>query len=132
MSLVLRLALELLPPADGGRRHPTPDGYRASMWFGRISKREDWGAVTHDAVLVFEGTAGAVAPGRRAIARAYPILEEDLPRDLAPGRAFALVEGERTVARARLLERCTDPTPGALRDLAAAKGRPLHRLADED
>jgi hypothetical protein len=131
VNTVLRLEVELLPTADGGRRRPAPDGYRASMWFGRVRRKQGWDPILQDAVLVFED-ADSLAPGARATARAWVIEPEDLPRDLAPERAFALVEGERTVARARLLEILDDPAPSPLSDLAAAKARPLVPVPAED
>ncbi len=122
---VLRLAVALLPTADGGRRRPLTDGYRASMWFdARVSAREGFAPVLHDAVLVVED-ARAIAPGAEGVVRAYPVLPEELPRGLAPGRAFALVEGPRTVARAQVLAVLADPAPAPLADLAAAKRRAL-------
>jgi hypothetical protein len=93
------------------------------MSFGRRRLR-DVEPVVHDAVLVLEET-GALAPGAIRIARAWVLLPEELPRSLAEGSVFTLLEGDRIVGRAEVLGRYDDPTPHALRDLAAAKARPL-------
>jgi hypothetical protein len=69
--------------------------------------------------------ADAVAPGASATARGWPLLPGELPRSLAAGAVFTLLEGDRIVARARLLERLEDGEPQPLRDLRAAKRRPL-------
>jgi hypothetical protein len=122
MTLVLRIALDLVPEARGGRRRPIVDGYRASLSFGR--RRRDVEPVVHDAVLVLEG-ADALAPGESGTARVWPLLPEELPRVAAPGAIFTLLEGDRIVARAELLERLDDPEPYPLRDLRAAKLRRL-------
>ena len=121
-SLVLRLELDLAPSDRGGRRRPVTDGYRASLSFGR--RRRDVEPVVHDAVVVLED-ADAVAPGGSAVARAWVVLPSDLPRSLAAGNVVTLLEGDRIVGRARVLELCTDATPQPLRDLDAAKVRPL-------
>jgi hypothetical protein len=122
MTLVLRIALDLVPEARGGRRRPVADGYRASLSFGR--RRRDVEPVVHDAVLVLEG-ADSLAPGASGVARAYPLLVDELPRGVRTGAVFTLLEGDRIVARARLLERLEDPEPFPLRDLRAAKRRAL-------
>ena len=122
MTLVLRLALDLVPEDRGGRRRPVVDGYRASLSFGR--RRRGVEPIVHDAVVVLED-ADALAPGASGIARAYPLLPDELPRALAPGDVFTLLEHDRIVARARLLERLDDPAPQPLRDLREAKTRRL-------
>ena len=48
---------------------------------------------------------------------------DDLPRHVEP--VFTLLEGDRIVARAELLETLEDLSPQPLRDLAAAKRRTL-------
>jgi hypothetical protein len=121
-SIVLRLDLDLAPADRGGRRRPITDGYRASMSFGR--RRRDVEPVVHDAVLVLEDTP-ELAPGARATARAYVILPDELPRSLGPGSVFTLLESDRIIGRAELLETLEDPTPQPLRDLGAAKRRRL-------
>ena len=123
MTVVLRLRLELLPTDRGGRRRPVTDGYRASLSFGR-RRRGDAEPVVHDAVLVLEG-ADTLAPGATGVARAWVLLGDELPRALDDGAVFTLLEGDRIVARAELLGRYEDPSPHALRDLAAAKARVL-------
>ena len=123
MSLVLRIRLELVPTDRGGRRRPVLDGYRASMSFGR-RRRGDVEPVVHDAVLVLED-ADALAPGATGIARAWVLLPDELPRTLAEGSVFTLLERDRIVGRAEVLGRYDDPTPQALSDLAAAKTREL-------
>ena len=89
-----------------------------SLSFGR--RRRGIEPIVFDAVLVFEET-DAVAPGARAIARAYVF--DELPRHVEP--VFTLLEGDRIVARAELLETLEDPSPQPLRDFAAAKRREL-------
>jgi hypothetical protein len=126
MSVVLRVRLELLPADRGGRRRPIADGYRASLSFGR-RRRGDAEPVVHDAVLVLEEGA-TLAPGATGIARAYVLLGDELPRALPADAVFTLLEGDRIVARAELLGTYADPSPRALRDLAAAKTRPLRPL----
>ena len=121
--MVLRVALELVPADRGGRRRPVTDGYRASLSFGR-RRRGDAEPVVHDAVLVLEGTE-TLAPGASAVARAWVLLGDDLPRSLDEGAVFTLLEGDRIVGRAELLGRFEDPSPHALRYLAAAKARVL-------
>jgi hypothetical protein len=120
--VVLRVELELVDSERGGRRRPLRDGYRASMSFGR--RRRDVEPIVHDAVLVLEDT-DELAPGDQATARAYVVLPDELPRHVAPGTVFTLLEGDRIVARARVLEQLEDPEPQPLRDLAAAKRRRL-------
>jgi hypothetical protein len=126
VSLVLRILLELVPTDRGGRRRPVTDGYRASMSFGR-RRRGDVEPVVHDAVLVLEAP-GALAPGASGIARAWVLLPDELPRALGEGSVFTLLERDRIVGRAEVLGVFDDPTPHALRDLAAAKTRELHAL----
>jgi hypothetical protein len=121
-SLVLRLELELVPTDRGGRRRPVTDGYRASMSFGR--RRRDVEPVVHDAVLVLEDVA-ELAPSERAIARAWVISPDELPRSLENGSVFTLLEGDRIVGRAVLIGVLEDPTVQPLRDLTGAKTRRL-------
>jgi hypothetical protein len=123
MSVVLRFRLTLVPTDRGGRRRPVADGYRASFSFGR-RRRGDAEPVVHDAVLVLED-ATSLAPGASAVARAWVLLGEELPRALAEGMVFTLLEGDRIVGRAELLGVYADPSPNALGDLAAAKTREL-------
>jgi hypothetical protein len=94
------------------------DGYRASISFGR--RRRTIEPIVYDAVLVFE-SVDALAPGERGVARAYVF--DELPRQLEP--VFTLLEGDRIVARAELLETLEDLSPHPLQDLQAAKRRPL-------
>jgi hypothetical protein len=119
-SVVLRVELDLVATDRGGRRRPLKDGYRASMSFGR--RRRDVEPVVHDAVLVLEDT-DELAPGERGIARAWVVMPDELPRHIEP--VFTLLEGDRIVARARVLQQLTDDEPQPLRDLAAAKTRRL-------
>ena len=112
MSLVLRIDVQ------SQHRRPMKDGYRASISFGRRRRTID--PIVYDAVLVFE-EADALAPGERGIARAYVF--DELPKHLEP--VFTLLEGDRIVARAELLETLEDPSPQPLRDFAAAKRRQL-------
>lgn len=121
-SLVLRLEIDLALTDRGGRRRPIADGYRGSMSFGR--RRRDIEPVTHDAVLVLED-ADELAPGGSAIARAWVTCPDELPRSVERDTVFTFLEGDRIVGRARVLALLTDPTPYPLRDLAAAKRRPL-------
>jgi hypothetical protein len=123
VSLVLRLAVDLAPADRGGRRRPITDGYRASLSFGK--RRRDIEPVVHDAVLVLEGDVRELAPGTSATARAYPLLEDDLPRGFGAGRVVTLLERDRIVGRATVLGFADDDTPQPLRDLAAAKTRSL-------
>ncbi len=62
-----------------------------------------------------------LAPGETAIARAYVF--DELPRHI--DSVFTLLEGDRIVARAQLLQVLEDPEPQPLADLAAAKRRRL-------
>ena len=112
MSLVLRIEVQ------SQHRRAFTDGYRASISFGR--RRRTIEPIVYDAVLVFE-EVDALAPGERAIARAYVF--DELPRHLEP--VFPLLEGDRIVARAELLETLEDPSPRPLQDFAAAKRREL-------
>src|SRR3954447_13590189 len=114
VRLVLRIALHVAPD----HRRALRDGYRASISFGR--RRRTIEPIVYDAVLVFE-SAEALAPGERGIARAYVF--DDLPRSLEP--VFTLLEDDRIVARAEILETLEDPSPRPLANLAAAKSRPL-------
>ncbi len=129
VSLVLRLALDLAPADRGGRRRPLRDGYRASMSFGR--RRRGVEPIVHDAVLVVEDAA-SLAPGAAGIVRAYVLMPDELPRSLDEDDVFTLLENDRIVGRARLLERLEDPTPQPLADLAAAKVRELSAEAPAD
>jgi hypothetical protein len=129
-SLVLRLAVDLAPSDRGGRRRPLADGYRASLSDGR--RRRHVEPVVHDAVLVLEDT-DALAPGAAAVARAYVVLPEELPRAFGvAGTVLTLLEGDRIVGRARVLDVLYDDAPAPLRDLAAAKRRALRRAPDAD
>lgn len=112
MSIVLRIELQ------SQHRRAITDGYRASLSFGR--RRRTIEPIVYDAVLVFEDI-DALAPGERAIARAYVF--DELPRHLEP--VFTLLEGDRIVARAELLETLEDLSPQPLQDLRAAKRRAL-------
>jgi hypothetical protein len=123
-SVVLRIQLELVPTDRGGRRRPLADGYRASMSFGR--RRRDVEPVVHDAVLVVED-GSELAPGRSAVARAWVVSPDELPRWVGEGSVFTLLEGDRIIGRAEVLGVFEDPVPQPLRDLAAAKARRLRR-----
>ena len=125
-SLVLRIAVDLAPADRGGRRRALTDGYRASLSSGR--RRRDVEPVVHDAVLVLEDAA-ELAPGRSATARAWVVSPEELPRTLAAGSVMTLLERDRIVGRARVLELLVDAAPYPLRDLAAAKTRVLRSPA---
>ena len=120
--VVLRLALDLAPSDRGGRRRPMVDGYRGSMSFGR--RRRGIEPIVHDAVLVLEDV-DQLAPGERGVVRAWVLMPDELPRSLDPGDVFTLLENDRIVGRAELLEVRSDPTPQPLADLSAAKTRPL-------
>ena len=113
--MVLRIEVELIA---GERRRPIRDGYRASLSFGR--RRRNVEPIVHDAVLVLEDV-DELHPGETAIARAYVF--DELPRHVEP--VFTLLEGDRIVARAQLLQVLDDPEPQPLSDLAAAKRRRL-------
>ena len=113
--MVLRVEVELFVD---GRRRPIRDGYRASLSFGR--RRRGVEPIVHDAVLVLEDV-DELAPGETGIARAYVF--DELPRHVDD--VFTFLEGDRMIARARLLEVLEDPTPQPLADLAAAKRRRL-------
>src|SRR3954469_16293044 len=90
-GMVLRVELELVDTDRGGRRRPLGDGYRGSMSFGR--RRRDVEPIVHDAVLVLEDV-DELAPGERATARAHVVLPDELPRHVAPGTVFTLLEGD--------------------------------------
>jgi hypothetical protein len=125
VTRVLRLAVALLPTADGGRRRPLSGrAPGVDVVRRRVSAREGF-APSCTTRCSSSRTPPRSRPGAEGVVRAYPVLPEELPRDLAPGRAFALVEGPRTVARARLLAVLADPAPAPLADLAAAKRRAL-------
>jgi hypothetical protein len=116
--MVLRIELELVTEERGGRRRPVRDGYRASISFGR--RRRGVEPIVHDAVLVLEDV-DELAPGESGIARAYVF--DELPRHVDP--VFTLLERDRIIARAQLLEILEDHEPQPLSDLAAAKRRRL-------
>ena len=101
------------------------DGYRASMSFGR--RRRGIEPIVHDAVLVLEDVA-SLAPGAAGVARAYVVLPDELPRDAVEDAVFTLLENDRIIGRATLLETLVDDEPQPLRDLEAAKIRPLAAL----
>ena len=124
-SLVLRIVVDLAQSDRGGRRRALTDGYRASLSFGR--RRRDVEPVVHDAVLVLEDAA-EIRPGGSATARAWVISPELLPRTLAAGSVVTLLEGDRIVGRARVIELLVDPTPLPLKDLPAARTRTLGAL----
>ena len=121
-ALVLRLAVELAPTDRGGRRRALADGYRASLSFGR--RRRDVEPIVHDAILVLE-EADSLEPGASATARAWVLMADELPRSLGVGSVVTLLERDRIIGRAEVLELLSDPTPQPLRDLAAAKVRRL-------
>ena len=116
------MELELVPDDRGGRRRPLGDGYRASMSFGR--RRRDVEPVVHDAILVLE-EGDELAPGASGPARAWVVSPDELPRSLAPDAIVTLLESDRIVGRATVLELLEDATPQPLRDLAAARSRRL-------
>ena len=77
-------------------------------------------------------------PGDRGVVRAWVLMPDELPRSLDAGDVFTLLENDRIIGRAELLERLEDPTPQPLADLSAAKTarsastatRPSHGLSD--
>jgi ribosomal-protein-serine acetyltransferase len=121
-SLVLRLSIDLVPSDCAGHRRPVVDGYRASMSFGQ--RRRGIEPVVHDAIVVLEH-GSTLAPGRRGLARAWVLMPEELPRSVAVGSVFALLEGDQIVGRAEILAMCSDTTLRPLEDLHAAKTRHL-------
>jgi lysine decarboxylase len=92
------------------------------MSFGR--RRRDVEPVVHDAVVVLEGAA-SLPPGGSGTVRAWVVSPDELPRSLRPEAVFTLLEGDRIVGRAELLEVLADPAPQPLADLRAAKRRRL-------
>jgi hypothetical protein len=52
-------------------------------------------------------------------------MPDELPRSLGEEDVFTLLENDRIIGRARLLERLEDPTPQPLADLAEAGRREL-------
>ena len=114
MTLVLRIEVHVAPD----HRRALKDGYRGSISFGR--RRRTIEPIVYDAVLVFEEVS-ALAPGERGVARAYVF--DELPRHVEP--VFTLLERDRIVARAELLETLEDPSPQPLANLRGAKSRPL-------
>lgn len=128
-ALVLRLLVELAPTDRGGRRRPLTDGYRASLSFGR--RRRDVEPIVHDAILVLDEVE-ELAAGGSARARAWIVSPDDLPHSLGVDSIVTLLEGDRIVGRATVLELLEDPTPFPLKDLAAAKARRLSSRAADD
>ena len=121
--------MELAPTDRGGRRRALTDGYRASLSFGR--RRRDVEPVVHDAILVLED-ADELAPGGSARARAWVVSPEELPRSLGVDAIVTLLESDRIVGRATVLELLADPTPHPLRDLRGAKTRQLGSSGGDD
>ena len=121
-ATVLRLELDLAATDRGGRRRPLTDGYRASLSFGR--RRRGIEPIVHDAIVVLED-ADTLLPGAAATARAWVVSPDELPRSLAPDDVVTLLENDRIIGRARVLELLSDATPQPLRDLRAAKTRAL-------
>jgi hypothetical protein len=121
-GLVLRLSLDLAASDRGGRRRPIVDGYRASMSFGQ--RRRGIEPIAHDAIVVLEDRA-TLAPGEQGVVRAWVLMPDELPHFVAVGSVFTLIEGDRIIGRAEVIEMCTDPTPRPLEDLGAAKSRAL-------
>jgi hypothetical protein len=121
-ATVLRLELDLAPTDRGGRRRSVTDGYRASLSFGR--RRRGTEPIVHDAIIVLESSS-SLPPGGAALARAWVVSPDELPRSLAPDDVVTLLENDRIVGRARILEVLSDPTPQPLHDLVAARTRPL-------
>jgi hypothetical protein len=120
--LVLRLDVDLAPADRGGRRGPVTDGYRASLSVGQ--RRRGVEPVVHDAVLVLE-EAEELAPGGRAVARAWVVSPDELPGSIGEGAVVTLLERDRIVGRARVLELLVDDSARPLLDLRAARGRAL-------
>jgi hypothetical protein len=114
--------MELARTEDGGRRGPVLDGYRGALSFDETNA--DSIPVIHDVVVIFERVA-ELAPGEAAVARAWVLAPEYLPKQMASGFEFDFVEGHRVIGHARALEVLHDPTPSPLRDIADAKTRPL-------
>jgi translation elongation factor EF-Tu-like GTPase len=119
---VLRLQVDVVSTEEGGRQGPVFDGYRGAISFGETT--DDGVPVVHDTVLVFE-SVDRVPPGGSSAARAWVVAPEYLPDDVGPGSTFTYVEGHRTVARARVLEVCSDPTEFPVKDTEDAKTRRL-------
>jgi hypothetical protein len=92
------------------------------MSFGR--RRRGVEPIVHDAIVVLEAAA-ALAPGASGTARAWVLDRDELPRDLGVGSVFTLLESDRIVGRAEVLDLLEDDTPQPLRDLGAAKARRL-------
>lgn len=86
-------------PGSSQRRSPLFTGYRAAVWWGGL----DGGSrVMHDAVVLLED-AETVHRGESAMARLEPV-DPDRWGDVEPGGELSLCEGERVVARFRVLE----------------------------
>ncbi|HEX8204966.1 MAG TPA: hypothetical protein VF587_02785 [Solirubrobacteraceae bacterium] len=85
--------------------------------------------MVHDAVLVLEEGA-SLAPGSSGVARAWVVSPDELPHVVAPDAIATLLEGDRIVGRATILEVLSDDTPQPLGDLAAAKSRRLYARSE--
>ena len=107
-AIVLRLELDLAATDRGGRRQPLTDGYRASLSFGR--RRRGIEPIVHDAIVVLE-EGDTLLPGAAATARAWVVSPDELPRSLDVDDVLTLLENDRIIGRARVLEILTDATP---------------------
>jgi hypothetical protein len=86
-------------PESTPRRSPLFTGYRAAVWWGELDGEL---RVMHDAVVLLED-AEEVHRGESAMARLEPI-DPDRWGDIGPGAELWLCEGEREVARLRVIE----------------------------
>ena len=106
---VLRLRVSITAGDQGG---PPLDGHRAALFLGEHTPAGR--RVLHDGVVVYEHGDGGVAPGQTVTARVWIFAPDDLGRGIGPGFAFELVEGDRTTARAEVIEvlaRVDEPLP---------------------
>jgi hypothetical protein len=95
----VRVHLRLLTSAEGGRKGPIADGYRA-CW--DIGNRYEGGSGFNDAPLLLDGR-GFLAPGESANVRISPLLPQHWTQVTA-GAEIAMYEGSRMVGRGTVVE----------------------------
>ena len=98
-GLILRVQLQALPTGEGGRTQPIGDHYRGALSLQEWEEGLPW---VYDVCLVFE-EGEQLAPGEEGSALLWVLSPHLLPESLQIGSEYELLEGERQVARGRIL-----------------------------
>jgi elongation factor Tu len=96
----VRVRVRLLTAAEGGRRGPIADGYRAD-W--DIGNRAESGERTINGAPVLLEASTSLAPGESATLRLHPVAPE-FWKHVKPGLEVEMREGPRVVGRGKVLD----------------------------